>query len=394
MEPNKCNSSAILAAAVIMALPVAALCAEAISDLHITYKMDPRLASGVYGGERWVSPPTYTTTLQTVEARIEGITRPGNSVPVKAEWTAEDPEMLSIAPAENGQVKITVRRNGQSRLTVIAEGVSKTLVIKASPENNSTKIEISAAEPAATLARGGTAGSDTATGALKSRKEQVSYALGANLGNGLRREAVDVNTEAIIQGLKDALSGNALLLSAHEISVVIAGLKSDLTSKRIVSAAEKINATKQLADKNKREGDQFLAENKSKQGVVTLESGVQYKILGEGSGARPEAGDAILCNYRGTLVDGTEFDSSYSRKKPAIFPLDNVIKGWQEALQLMPVGSKWQLVVPPGLAYGEKGSSSAGVPPNATLIFEVELLSAKPVGGTAAANARPAVNTR
>ena len=125
---------------------------------------------------------------------------------------------------------------------------------------------------------------------------------------------------------------------------------------------------------NKKEGEDFLAANKSKEGVVTLPSGLQYKVLKEGTGPKPSPTDSVVCNYRGTLINGTEFDSSYKRGQPATFPVNGVIKGWTEALQLMPVGSKWQLFIPPDLAYGQRGAG-ADIGPNATLIFEVELLS-------------------
>jgi FKBP-type peptidyl-prolyl cis-trans isomerase FklB len=130
-------------------------------------------------------------------------------------------------------------------------------------------------------------------------------------------------------------------------------------------------------DANKKEGDAFLAANKTKEGVVTLPSGLQYKILKEGNGPRPTASDSVVCNYKGTLINGTEFDSSYKRGEPATFPVTGVIKGWTEALQLMPVGSKWQLFIPPDLAYGPRGTPGGPIGPNATLIFEVELISIK-----------------
>ena len=145
-----------------------------------------------------------------------------------------------------------------------------------------------------------------------------------------------------------------------------------------------------MGEANKKEGEAFLATNKAKQGVVTLPSGLQYKILKEGTGPKPTATDSVVCNYRGTLINGTEFDSSYKRGQPATFPVVGVIKGWTEALQLMPVGSKWQLVIPSSLAYGERGAGG-DIGPNATLIFEVELMSIqeKPKAEPAAAPATP-----
>jgi len=133
----------------------------------------------------------------------------------------------------------------------------------------------------------------------------------------------------------------------------------------------------QESEANKKEGDAFLAANKTKEGVITLPDGLQYKVLKQGDGPKPTTNDKVVCNYRGTLVKGTEFDSSYKRNEPATFPVTGVIKGWTEALQLMPVGSKWQLYIPSDLAYGPPGRPPV-IPPNSTLVFEIELLSIQP----------------
>jgi FKBP-type peptidyl-prolyl cis-trans isomerase FklB len=376
MKSYEATSIMLTFGAVVLAVAAPAFCSNSGSIL-ISYKQDPRLASGVYGGERWVAPPTYMTTLQTIDAKAEILDAAGNSTPLKAEWIAEDPEMVAVSTLDAGQVKITVKHAGQSSLKVAAQGRSRTLVVKASSlANNSTQVEITAKDEAPAQTRAGAA-AEQALPALKSQKEKLSYALGANLGNGLRRESIDVDSDLVIQGLKDAIAGRTPVLSQHEIGIMLAGLKSELNSKRIVSAAEQINAKKQLAEKYKTDGEAFLAENKNKDGVITLASGLQYKILEGGKGKKPAPGDSVICNYRGTLIDGTEFDSSYQRKAPATFPLNSVIHGWNEALQLMPAGSKWQLFVPANLAYGERGASNTGIPPNATLIFEVELLSIK-----------------
>jgi FKBP-type peptidyl-prolyl cis-trans isomerase len=146
----------------------------------------------------------------------------------------------------------------------------------------------------------------------------------------------------------------------------------------------------QAIEKNKKAGEAFLAANKEKPGVVTLPSGLQYKILQPGSGPKPTASDSVVCNYRGTLVDGTEFDSSFKRGQPATFPVGQVIKGWTEALQLMPVGSKWELFIPSDLAYGERGTNGGPIGPNETLIFEVELVSIQ-AKSQPAAGAQPQV---
>jgi len=204
---------------------------------------------------------------------------------------------------------------------------------------------------------------------LKTQKEKVSYALGANLGMNLHKQSVEVDTTIVLRGLKDALAGGKLLLTDDEAKAALTQLQTDLRNKQM----EKM---KEAMDLNKKAGTEFLEANKAKEGVVTLPSGLQYKILTEGTGPKPTAADTVSCNYRGTLLDGTEFDSSYKRGQPASFPVTGVIKGWTEALQLMPVGSKWQLFVPSDLAYGDRGADPrSGIGPGATLVFEVELLS-------------------
>lgn len=205
---------------------------------------------------------------------------------------------------------------------------------------------------------------------LKTRKEQLSYAIGVNAGKSLKGLEIDLDVELAIQALRDAYSGSKLLMSEKEISDALNAFQKERLEKQ---AAE----TKLLAEKNKKEGDAFLEENKKKEGIVTLPSGLQYKILRAGEGNRPKDSDTVRVQYRGTLIDGTEFDSSYSRGKPASFRLGNVIPGWTEALKLMPVGSKWQLFIPPDLAYGIRGYGRT-IAPNATLIFEVELLDIEP----------------
>lgn len=202
---------------------------------------------------------------------------------------------------------------------------------------------------------------------LKTQEDKASYALGMNLGRNLRKQSVQVKPDLVAKGLKDALAGGKMLLTDDEAQAAVVALQNDVRAKQ----QEKMQ---QATMKNKTDGEAFMAANKTKGGVVTLPSGLQYKILTAGTGPKPSATDSVVCNYRGTLIDGTEFDSSYKRGQPATFPVSGVIKGWTEALQLMPVGSKWQLFVPPQLAYGERGAG-ADIGPDATLIFEVELLS-------------------
>ena len=218
-------------------------------------------------------------------------------------------------------------------------------------------------------AKTGTAAKQENVTALATTKQKASYALGMNWGLPLHKQGIDVDTAALIQGLKDSLGGNKTLLTEDEARAALMQLQKEVQAQQQAKAA-------QAGDANKKEGETFLAANKSKEGVVTLPSGLQYKILKEGTGAKPTAADSVVCNYRGTLINGTEFDSSYKGGKPATFGVTQVIKGWTEALQLMPVGSKWQLFIPSNLAYGEQ-ARSAEIGPNSTLVFEIELISIK-----------------
>jgi FKBP-type peptidyl-prolyl cis-trans isomerase FklB len=204
---------------------------------------------------------------------------------------------------------------------------------------------------------------------LKTDKDKQSYAIGMNIGKSIHRDGVDVDPNILLRGMKDALAGGKTVLTDDEAKAVMTNLQADMRKQQ----AEKAQVA---AETNKKAGDAFLAENKTKESVVTLPSGLQYKILTEGTGPKPTATDTIVCNYKGTLLDNTEFDSSYSRKQPLTIPVGGVIKGWTEALQLMPVGSKWQLFIPSDLAYGPQAKGPIG--PNSTLIFEVELLSIQP----------------
>jgi FKBP-type peptidyl-prolyl cis-trans isomerase FklB len=216
----------------------------------------------------------------------------------------------------------------------------------------------------------GTAKPGTGVTALTTDKQKASYAIGMNVGSGMKRQGIDIDTAALVQGLKDALAGNKPLMTEDEARAAIMKLQTEMQAQAQAKA-------KQEGEANQKEGATFLAANKGKEGVVTLPSGLQYKILKEGTGAKPTAADSVVCNYRGTLINGTEFDSSYKRGEPATFPVGGVIKGWTEALQLMPVGSKWQLYIPSDLAYGPRGTPGGPIGPNSTLIFEVELLSIK-----------------
>jgi len=217
-----------------------------------------------------------------------------------------------------------------------------------------------------------TAAKSAAPAPLKTRKEKFSYALGMDIGTqvggNLKKQSVEVDWNLTAEGLKDAMSGGKTRLTQEEAKAVLDEVQAEVRK-------EQQEKMQQAAATNKAEGEKFLAANKTKEGVVTLPSGLQYKILKAGDGPKPTASDQVVCNYRGTLINGTEFDSSYKRGQPATFGVGQVIKGWTEALQLMPVGSKWQLFIPSSLAYGERPDPRSGLEPNATLIFEVELLS-------------------
>ena len=201
----------------------------------------------------------------------------------------------------------------------------------------------------------------------KEQKDKVSYSIGLEIGSGMKQQKLDINPDFVIEGFRDGLAAKKPRLTEEERQKVMAEFEKVFAEKM---AAE----SKDLPDKNKKEGDAFLAENKKKEGVKTLPSGLQYKVIKEGSGVIPKGADKVTTHYRGTLIDGTEFDSSYSRNEPSSFGVLQVIKGWQEALQLMKTGSKWQLYVPSNLAYGENGAGKQ-IGPNATLIFDIELIS-------------------
>jgi FKBP-type peptidyl-prolyl cis-trans isomerase len=202
---------------------------------------------------------------------------------------------------------------------------------------------------------------------LKSPKEKLSYTLGQNIGKTFKAQGIEIDLDVFLRGIKDASGTEPGLLTEEEMRAVLMSLQQELSTRQ----AEK---AKVLSEKNKKEGEAFLEANKTKEGVKTTESGLQYKILKAGDGKTPKAEDSVTVHYRGTLIDGTEFDSSIKRGQPAKFQVGGVIKGWTEALQLMPAGSKWQIFVPSALAYAERGAGPL-IGPNAVLIFEVELVS-------------------
>jgi FKBP-type peptidyl-prolyl cis-trans isomerase FklB len=208
-----------------------------------------------------------------------------------------------------------------------------------------------------------------ASAQLKDKKDKISYSIGVNISKSLKRQDVDINLDLLFQGFKDGYSDAKLLMSEQEIQDTLMAFQKE-------SMAKQAEKAKILGEENEKKGEVFLAENKKKDSVVTLPDGLQYKILRDGTGKTPTLEDTVTVQYRGSLIDGTEFDNSYKRGQPASFTLPGVIKGWQEALQLMKTGAKWQIFIPSNLGYGEKGYGSV-IPPNSVLIFEIELISFK-----------------
>jgi FKBP-type peptidyl-prolyl cis-trans isomerase FklB len=262
------------------------------------------------------------------------------------------PYKIAIAILALGLISAATARAQQTPPAATSQSSPATKTQKPAPAKTSPP----AAKPAALV--------------LTTDKDKISYALGMNFGRMMHGQAVkpdEVNFSIMTRGMQDEFAGGKTLLTDAEV-------RDLLNTYQAALKARQQEAQKAAMDTNKTAGEAFLAANKTKEGVVTLPSGLQYKILTAGTGPKPTASDTVVCNYVGTLIDGKEFDSSVKRGKPATFPVGGVIKGWTEALQLMPVGSKWQLFIPPNLAYGERGPSP-DIGPNATLIFQVELLS-------------------
>ncbi|MFZ0862853.1 MAG: FKBP-type peptidyl-prolyl cis-trans isomerase [Candidatus Sulfotelmatobacter sp.] len=244
----------------------------------------------------------------------------------------------------------------------------QTPAVPAQPSQPASSQAAAPAKKPTTTAKQAPVRSTTAL-ALKTQKEKASYALGMKIGGDLKKQGVNAAVDPAIaaRGFKDALAGSKPLLTEDEERAALTQLQTEVRDKQQAKAHEEGAVAR-------KEGEAFLAANKSKEGVVTLPSGLQYKILTAGTGPKPTASDTVTCNYRGTLLNGKEFDSSYKRGHPETFPVGGVIKGWTEALQLMPVGSKWQLFIPADMAYGDRGAGG-DIGPGETLIFEVELLS-------------------
>ena len=344
---------------------------SAVADIQLSYKRDPRQVDPYRAIGPWASGPSFTgaTAQDTVETVARPVDARGQKVAASLEWTPSDPEIVTVSPSQGDQVKITVHKPGESHLKITAQGFSKELVVKATSAGKFLVFQIASPLPAKT----NEVSPRQISPSLKSKDEQLSYAVGMRLAKTLNKQSINVNPDLVKQGIQDALSGGESLMSEDQAHALLIGVQTE------ISITEATLQRKALADKNKKDGEEFLAQNKKKDGVVSLPSGLQYKVIKAGDGKKPTASDIAVCHYRAALLDGTEFDNSHKHKGglPASLPLRGVIKGWQEALALMPGGSKWQLFVPPDLAYGEKGVPRVNIGPNATLIFEVELLSVK-----------------
>jgi FKBP-type peptidyl-prolyl cis-trans isomerase FklB len=195
------------------------------------------------------------------------------------------------------------------------------------------------------------------------QQEKISYIIGRDMAANLKKQGIDIEAESFVKGLKEVIAGQPSSLSQQEVQQAMTALQQEMQQKQGAKGTE-----------NQKAGEAFLAENKNKEGVKTLPSGLQYQVLQEGTGKSPSASDKVTTHYHGTLIDGTVFDSSYERGQPATFPVNGVIAGWTEALQLMKEGAKWRLFIPANLAYGSQGAGDS-IGPNATLIFDVELIS-------------------
>lgn len=294
--------------------------------------------------------------------------KPAAKTPAKKPATAKTSQANDAAKASSsgsapaGSTKQAATPAGQAGTTKTAQA-------------GATKAGQAATSKSAKAGASKTATAKAATAlTLKTPKDKQSYAIGINVGKGLsqnlKQSGVDIDPAILVRGIKDVLAGDKQAMTDQEAQDTLKALQADMRKEQQLKQ-------EQLAETNKKEGDEFLTANKSKEGITALPDGLQYKVLQEGTGPKPTAADSVTVNYRGTLLNGTEFDSSYKRGQPATFNVGGIIKGWTEALQLMPVGSKWQIFIPSELAYGQRGAGR-DIGPNACLVFEVELLSIQP----------------
>jgi FKBP-type peptidyl-prolyl cis-trans isomerase FklB len=248
-----------------------------------------------------------------------------------------------------------------SAAAVLFAGSANAQQTQTSASSSQTAPAAKTTKPAGSASTQKTLATKSVAAPLPTEKDKTSYALGSNIGRQLSQQHLTpdmLDSASLLRGLRDGLQGNKSLLTDDQIKAALDGLQG------------------LIEEASLKEGQEFLAKNKAKEGVVTTPSGLQYKVITMGTGPKPTAADTVICDYRGTLIDGKEFDSSYKRGQSATFPVSGVIKGWTEALQMMPVGSKWELFVPPDLAYGGRGAGP-DIGPNSTLVFEVELHAIK-----------------
>jgi FKBP-type peptidyl-prolyl cis-trans isomerase FklB len=392
-----------------------------LSGIDVAFKLEAWRTRSLHMGDRWVSPPTYSTsrpgTSATLVARVEGVDATGRRLLIQPAWVAADPALVTITPAEGREVKIVVRGAGATRVQISTGGVTKDLVLKATQKDNRLHVEIVQVAPTGTLeaeerarllpgpkekesyavgvdlgrrlklkrpaldvglvSRGlrealeegktSAAGNSALNSPLEDQARRESHAVGRELGTKLAASSMDLDAAVAARGIESALRNERPLLTEGELQSALAGLQMTFRARRA-------ETRKRIAAENRQEGEAFLARNKAQDGVVTLASGLQYEVLKTGVGSTPALDDTVVCHYKGTLVDGTVFDSSLAQDKPSALPLKRLIRGWREALLMMPVGSQWRIFIPSRLAYGTRGVPGK-VGPNETLVFEVELLS-------------------
>ena len=351
---------------------------SSIKRIQLTYKRDPRQVDPYRGIKQWADGPSFVgaTAQDTVEVRAQGVDAASKAVKISPQWIPSDTQIVTVSPSQGDDVKITVHRAGESQLKIAYQEFSMELVVKARNLGKFLVFEIAPAPAPAPKPAMHTA---TETTPSSNSKSDVSYAVGMNLAAALREQLVKVDVDSLISGLKDRLSGAQARMTGAQAMAALKGIYID------PRMLEQVQSRQALGEKNKRDGEAFLAENKRKEGVVTLPTGLQYKVLKVGEGKKPSSTDVVNVQYRGTFINGKEFENTFKRGASSV-PVDKVIRGWSEALQLMPVGSKWQLFVPSDLAYGERGAGGhgggkrAGAPrpqvvgPNQTLVFDLELL--------------------